>query len=344
MSRSFTTRVLLGALALACLSLTGCGPRPLLGDLFKQTNTYVYQDEEVQVRMLTHDEVYALPAGITGVTADQWHEHLETELPKVFPPPDRATRVRPQFAAPVVALVGAAVGFAVDQIKAEVEKEAELYEAQFSASRYGSGFWETLPGNATGTPHYWGIEITRYARGYNPLAAASGKGPATAYRLICAVVPASLLTDPSGGFATDERIFAIKPLLFETNASRAKVLQFTGHTINSRVNLALDAIWIDQSQAVHQERVATADFDFKGQEIVHPTPQLLKGKLAGWFAGLPVSVDEKGNLKGNGAFKLTALVTESDPGQAKQTFERIAKYIGDQKDTIVKATTKPFGS
>lgn len=302
---------------------TGCGGRPILGPIGAQSHSYIYQDEDVKIRLLSKAELLQPPP---GVTAGQWSEHLAKELPGIY-----GNTAQAIAAAPLVAL---AVGFAVDQVKSEIEKEAELYEAQFDATLYDRGFWDVPPDTQTGVPHFYGFELLRTVRGFD-------QSDRPAYRLICGIAPANAL--PGQGISkTDERIFAVKPLFFQTRAAKAKVL-WPGRRINSKIDLAFDATWIDRDQNVHQERIATANFEFKNYDLVAAPPLTTElHALAGWFAGIPISYDSQGNPKGNGAFKVTAIVTESDQSQAKQTLERISKYLGEKKQTIVNAATQPF--
>jgi hypothetical protein len=338
-------------LALVC-GTSGCGGRPFIGSWGARHGSYVYEDEVVEVQMLDRDQLldFFKDRPKEQVPNDLWHVYLSDQIPKMFPRPGT-----PRLTLPLAAITGAAVGFVVDQVKSELAKEAELYQAQFGATAYETGFWDFSTDKPDSlSPHYCGFVVTRYAKGFEK--GADGKG-VPAYRLICALVPAQCLGDDR---KTDIRLFAIKPLLFSTNAAKAKVL-WTGSKISSAINIALDATWIDKGQGVHQERVATADFVFSAYDLAQigdqydltnakkwedqkgPYPLIKdKDKIAGWFAGMPLSFSGDGKTAWNSTFKITVLVTESDQSQAKEAFEWLSKFVGDQKPAIVGAATRPF--
>lgn len=147
----------------------------------------------------------------------------------------------------------------------------------------------------------------------------------------------------------DERLFMVKPLLVDVQRSRAKVFA-TGSKIDLRAIVRLEATWIDGGQNVRNDVVASGDFEFKSLDLngrlmkvgdkeheVRAHIDTLKDKLAGWFGGVPVSVDFKTKQpKGNGTFRLSVAVTESDQSQAREVVERAAKYLGENREEIVK--------
>jgi hypothetical protein len=114
-----------------------------------------------------------------GIDQAQWTAHLKDAVPGLF----QKQGVSPKFA--VAPLIAIGVGFAVDQIQSEIQKEAEVYDAQFSATVYERGFWQTLS-NGRGTPRFYAFEIVRTAGGYEDAAR-------PAYRLICAIASADSL-------------------------------------------------------------------------------------------------------------------------------------------------------
>jgi hypothetical protein len=317
------------------IALAGCGGRPLFGDFGKRGNSYVYKEEQVAIRMLTFEDLKRDPDCSGGVSEADWIAHVLDQIPGWADRTD-PKQIATMQAVSVPTVVGLLAGFAVDTLKAELERETELYEAQFGATHYDAGFWKKIQaGEAKGEPLFYGIEVVRQAAGYGE--------SRPAYRFICAIAPARDLRKHQGACDTDERLFALVPLYFQTNASRAKVF-ISGSRLDSTTNLAIDATWIDAQQSVHQERIAAGHFEFKGYDLKKHEHVLVKNRIAGWFGGFPVTYDEDGKPRKNGAFKVLAIVTEADQGQARKYFERVARYLGENREKIITAATKPSGS
>lgn len=268
-------------------------------------------------------------------------------------------------AAPIVA---AAAGFAVDYIKKQLEEEATRYSAQFEGTAYIDNFWTIgtrlltaadLPPEIAASleakslmieivstqrrQHYFGFEMTRTTKEH------PGGGEPPAFRLVAGIAP-----------STDQQVLLVAPLLFETQAAKAKVLDARWWTwvpipygwaldasdeIETKINLELTATWRtapdrDKKQVYQTEKIFGWSTDLPGQDLNQPKPiDTIGGKLrqtGGWFGTVPISYDLDGVPVGTGTATLRVLVTEHDPSNAKKALEQAADAVGNQKETVVK--------
>jgi hypothetical protein len=144
--------------------------------------------------------------------------------------------------------------------------------------------------------------------------------------LICVLKP--------NGF--DNRLLLIRPLCLEVNGSKAKV---SGSKLNTKLDLAIDACWIDKGQTAHATQIAMTSFEFPPINMKDAAVEIdeLRGKTAGWFAGVPVSVDPEGKLVGNGVFSIKVNVTETDASKAKEIIEAVGRLIEGQRANAMNA-------
>lgn len=209
---------------------------------------------------------------------------------------------------------------------------------------------DDVPRRTFGTPRWLGFEIVR-----TTAATRDPKSPVKyASRIVCVMVPAPYMQQPTATLARDEnpktvkititdpladsRLFVIKPLLYEVRTSKAKLMRWE-KMLTATVNIGLDATWIDDRQTVHQAPVAAAEFEIEDYDVKNRPIYIneLKGQIAGWFGGVPVSTEpgHPEELSGNGTFRLAVAVTERDPSRVKESIERAAKYLKDNKSQIV---------
>lgn len=232
--------------------------------------------------------------------------------------------------------VGALVGLTVDLVKAQVEAEAKKLERQYGQVDYRSDFWSIQPTTNTAKlkQNYSGFTLKRLTKKFP-------KMDFPAMEFDCSFQPSD-----SG------RMFVVNPTKFVLRQAKAKVINWGGK-INVTVNIAVDAMWIDKNQVAHQERIAFSSFDIADYNLSQTnTITNFKGQKAGWFPGVPISSGADGkypweagagvstNLYSDGCFKLTVLVTEKDASKAKENLEKAAKFIGDQKSSLVDKAKK----
>jgi hypothetical protein len=147
-------------------------------------------------------------------------------------------------------------------------------------------------------------------------------------------------------------MFVVSPNKFVLRQAKAKVINWDGK-IDVTVNIAVDAMWIDKNQTAHQERIAFSSFDISDYNLsTTNTLTNFKGQKAGWFPGVPISAGADGKYPweagagtntrrfSDGCFKLSVLVTEKDASKAKENLEKAAKFIGDQKSSLVEKAKK----
>jgi hypothetical protein len=234
-------------------------------------------------------------------------------------------RTKPELFPLAIAAAPLVAGFVIDAVKSSIEKEALKYERQFSGSVYDGAFWNPTDDPKAFKPRYQGFEVIRNTKAGK---SKNGTSNTPAFRFVCAIVP----SDP------DNRLFLLKPLCLETNRAKAKVV---GPTLSTKVTFGFDGTWIDSSQAVQSGRIAEATWELSGQDF-DGKPEFFLGRdhqndvVAGWFYGVPPSYLRDGSLLGGGgAFKLSVLVNERDDTNAKQYLERVASFVGDNKEKAV---------
>ncbi len=352
--------VLASVLMIVCTVIPGCGARPITGPMFKNDRSYDYEGQKVELNMLTYDDVRDYAKTHTEALVDkgamtqeqaqdiktEWTNRLNADFPQLT--------WDTELAFPILAPI--AIGYAIDLAKAELEKEASLYEAQYGASIHETGFWKSFrPINRMvrneqgrdeekivgyeGEPRWLGFEIVRRTAGDEN----DDNRPAS--RIAFAMISARYYKRHNDGppkqgriaVMSDERLFVIKPLWLEVNRTRAKVAQFE-KSVDLATNIRMNAIWIDPAQGVHRDSIADAKFELSGVDLSDRTITIngLKNKIAGWFAGVPVSFDAETKIpKGDGTFELAVTVTETDPSKVREIIERAAKYLGGNKDKIV---------
>jgi hypothetical protein len=233
---------------------------------------------------------------------------------------------------------GALAGIAVDLVKAQIEAEAQKLERQFGQVDYKPDFWSVQFTN--GVPklkqNYEGFTLRRLTKDY-PTAG----NPAMQFD--CSFLP-----------SVNGRVFIIEPTRFVLRQAKAKVVN-SDNRVDVTINIAMDAMWIDKSQVAHQERIAISSFDILNYDLSKTNVLTnFKGQSAGWFPGIPISAGLDGkyswesgaavgtNSYSDGCFKLTVLVTEKDSSKAKVNLEKTAKFIGDQKQTLVNQMKSEF--
>jgi hypothetical protein len=306
---------LFAVMAIMLTTLAGCGDRPITAEWFKLKNSYDYEGQKVELNVLTRDELITYAERhYAGSTVQLLYEkRLKRDFPGLFVSDPAAE------AAPLALLAG----YAIDVIKAELEREASLYEAQFGESVHKDGFWDEQ-----GKPRLFGIEVVRRTS----RDASYNNQPAS--RIVFAIMPAGMSRWSEG---SDDRLFLIKPILVDVNRSLAKVSQFGNKTLDLNGVVRIDATWISKDEIVRQGTVADGKFEFTGVNLATDTVYVdeLTDKIACWFAGVPASAKRSGEAFGTGKFQLTVSITEKDPSKVREIIERSAKFLGDKKAQIV---------
>jgi len=272
--------------------------------------------------------VAILAAGcLTGCVAHRNSNHITGEVVLQLHRSDTRALALPSEA------VGALVGVAVDLVKAQIEAEAKKLERQYGQVDYRSDFWALQAANGQGTlrQNYDGFTLYRLTKQFS-----TATNPAM--EMVCSFEPSE-----------SKRMFIIKPVSFVLRQAKAKVINTAGK-IDVTVNIAVDAMWIDAKRVAHQERIAFSSFDITDYDLSDPQPLTdFKGQMAGWFPGVPLSAGPDGKYPWeagaisrieegqffDGCFKLTVLVTERDASKAKAHLEKAAKFLGDQKSSLV---------
>jgi hypothetical protein len=335
--------ILIRALLLASFPfLSGCGGQPWFAQWFKESNSLDTGGERISVTMFRMPQDVESYANAHIPKSDNflpyWHSIENPARPLVLP-------------VVAAAAVTAAVGFAVDLIQSDLQKEAGLFQAQFSGAANEPDFWTyfTDPHSANRgyQPAYRGFAITRNTNTH------TGKSPGSdAFNLICLMAPVG-----NGG------VFAVQPIYFKTCSTKAKVYLFGAKTIESKVTLSITGTWIDsKDSSFHSEATGSAVLDVGGydirscpwmsnQDLTKPTPANTdaSGDLGsiGFVSGppqppLPSDSTQKPALTG-GAFNITALITETDQSEAQVALQNVATFLQNNKSTIVQIVNGATG-
>lgn len=205
------------------------------------------------------------------------------------------------------AVAAAAIGFAVDYVKKELQQEATLYEAQFRASDAYDNFWilttngttqlesavtrkttERIENRTVGTNTEPRIrtEVTEvvtekvrkdyggYRQNYFGIEIQRLVGGKPALKAVIGLAPSS-----------DQQFFAMAPLSFQTWRTKAKILsdrtityfapwnwpgklmKTHGHHVNTTLSIEMDGYWKTQPQEAHITKLTATEFQFQGYDI-----------------------------------------------------------------------------
>jgi hypothetical protein len=279
-------------------------------------NSFYTEDEVVTVGMLTCDGLR------------EYKEDWEASFKPVnisYPCPVEYK------VAPVVPLaIGIVAPLAFGYVKDKLKQETANYVQQFGTT-YFDTFWHGKDGKYS--QKYYGFEITRKARRYNDKS--SKKEKEEVFKLVYGVA------EDKDGF------FWLAPLYFKTSKTKAKVASWGGkHRIDTKVEIGLDAVWVDGRKRYHRENIAKFDpLMINEYEIDSPrdlktscnpekdnTCLLLDGGLNS-FAGVPISSGSSSSETGR--FWLTVLVTESDTAKTKKYITDLSEVLDKNRDKII---------
>lgn len=234
------------------------------------------------------------------------------------------------------ALAPIAIEWLFEKTKSVIEQQAALYESQYTAVAYGSGFWQKPTTGDTNTPRYGGFELLRWT---NELPEEQGE---PAMRLVVAFVPSP----------DDPRFFLLEPVFLQIQSSRAKVAGSSGK-LSLRLHGSLEGFWITDKFESRRQDVATIDWFVDDIELSDTSPRYFNRSsqrpdlpyVAGWFVGPPLSFtpDKDGKpvrLTAGTPVRLALVVTEKDKSNAKEQLEKLPGVL----DTIKPKVDEAVGS
>jgi len=247
-------------------------------------------------------------------------------------------------------LAAAALSFGMDFVKDRMKEEATHYVAQFGKRKAEQNFWifktpQDQDEQGKQKPpapnlHYAGFEIVRTTEAH------SKEDPA--FRMVFAFMKSN-----------DGSALMIKPTYVREVSAKAKVLsgwsmaswfnwftQATGE-VEVNVDITIDAIWTDEKNVSHQDRVAIYPLALGNLSLDKPNeldqPDLVDME-GGWFSTVPCSyTPTRNNDSKCGNFWLGVTVTEKDPSNAKKYLETGAQFVSDKKEASVKFVEEKVG-
>ena len=215
--------------------------------------------------------------------------------------------------APGLALAfGIVAPLVFDYAKTKLKQESENYVQQFGTTYFGTFFHKD---NKT---KYYGFEIVRNAKRYND----EGQNEKV-FKIVY-------------GFHEDDKgIFWAAPLYFQTKKTKAKVSSWgSSHKINTKVELALDAVWIDGQQKYHKENIAKFDpLMIKEYEIDSPT--VLRASCKSESVACAQLKGGLNSFPKSDKFWLTVLVTETDTAKTKDYITDLSDLLEKNRDKII---------
>jgi hypothetical protein len=280
-------------------------------------NSFYTNDESVTVKMLTCDSL--------GTYKQDWEESFKRV--------GISYKCLEKRVVPIVPLVtGIVAPLAFDYVKNKLKQETENYVQQFGTT-YFDNFWR---GNS---PKYYGFEITRKAKRYNDKTQE----------------PANEVFKIVYGLGQDkEGFFWAAPLYLQTSKTKAKVVSWPWggtHRIDTKVELSLDAVWIDEQKKYHKENIAKFDpLMIKDYEIDNPKVLRASCKsndskcspLEGGLNSFPAIPIPRGSSSSEGGkFWLTVLITESDTAKTKKYITDLSDLLEKNRDKIIDFIKKP---
>lgn len=277
-------------------------------------NSFYTEDEVVEIRMLTCD-------GLKEYKEDWEASFKPVNIP--YPCPDEH-RIVPG----VSFVIGVVAPLAFGYVKDKLKEETANYVQQFGTTGFYT-FWQGEKGMYR--PKYFGFEIIRNAKRYDDKSSQEGK---EVFKLVYG------LAEDKDGF------FWLAPVYFKTNKTKAKVAAWGGtHNIDTKVELAFDAVWVDQNKKYHKENIAKFD-PLMIKEYDIDTPKVLRtscskedktcphlGGGLNSFAGVPISSGSSSSETGR--FWVTVLVTESDTAKTKKYITDLSEVLDKNRDKII---------
>jgi hypothetical protein len=278
-------------------------------------NSFYTKDEVVTVRMLMCDDMREYK--------EDWGAGFKSvKIPYPCPVEYKV--------APVVPLViGIVAPLAFGYVKDKLKQETANYVQQFGTT-YFDTFWQGKDGKYS--QKYYGFEITRNAKRYNDKSSEKGK---EVFKLVYGVA------EDKDGF------FWVAPLYFKTGKTKAKVASWGGkHRIDAKVEVGLDAVWVDGRKRYHRENIAKFDplminaYDIDSPKVLRTSCDSqkdnsclpLEGGLNS-FGGVPISSGSSSSETGR--FWLTVLVTESDTAKTKKYITDLSDVLDKNRDKII---------
>lgn len=351
----------------------------------KHPNSLAKDGERIEIVMLTKEDVCSKykDAYSSVFSHDDIYMKMLCNPPKAEDANKKELLFEPIT---IAAAATVAVGMAIDAASSELQREASDYEAQFKRTKAFDGFWvKTNPKQnkitttmesteCTSSPYpekdknakplksckdshikkistteelkydyqYFGIEVTRKVKGESE----------PVFKFALGLSPSS-----------DNEMFQMKPMFFQTTKSKAKVLsdkpwtwlppivfgkifRDSGHSIDTDINFQIDAYWRGQDQLQHTSTLAASTFTISDYDIETGTPITDISGGSGWLLSVPVSYDSSGKPAGDshnaGTFSVQVLVTEKDHSNAKRYLEQGAQYLKDNKSDIVNKVGQAF--
>jgi hypothetical protein len=305
---------------------------------------------------------------------------VKREGVKNCPAPD--TSEAPVAAALPALAVPALAGFVLSEITKFLEEEAERYSATYSATAVGDTFYGCIGEQAP--INLKAVKLTRKIQGDQT------------------AMDFCLLVEPT----LDNTAFQLFPIHLAVARAKAKLIAVDWlaplnfdlfapwtflktddwlHTENKlfgydndvdlKVEVSLDAVWIDKEQKGHYETIATQTSPFPNVELGREMPGFLsftggtvpkpicnqitedfvkelynktivlseEDRQNGTripFPMVPRSVDTTGKIRGSGNFILTVLVTEHD--NYGERIKALSKKLQDKRESIIERISKTF--
>jgi len=320
-------------LPLIALAVIGCNVV-----LPAHPHSLAIEGEEVQIKMLNVDGMEPYKEDFKAAFGNYPKEVYNSQVEIGCNSGDRAIALLAPLA---LAAVNAAIGWVTNSLAAESDR----YVAQFGYAAALDQFWEkpSCGTNDFWVPHYYGLEMNRLV---DPCRT-------NAFHLVCGICPSH-----------DGTMFQIKPLIYRSPRSKAKVLSDNGwtnwmlwkwfwsptHEVKTVVAVEIDSAWVNASRQYQTATIAAFPLDLGSYNINSNTDISLSERnvqTSGWFPGIPRSSvydvhDAK--LKYSGTFTLKLIVTQTDPSNAKKLVKQASELVTSKRTEIIAIVTNGMSS
>jgi hypothetical protein len=363
--------VLWVSLVILSAAMVGCS-----GKIGAAPHSYDLAGEQVEIRMLTKSdfgddcETYFATVGWDMPDHDDKAESRSEAFLACYKAANTFRQARAVEADPLtqesvlgVDIAAGLIGLTVDVIAKELEKDAARYQLQYRSITYDDSFWtyanarrsvdeSDAPMQMVGTlqPKYVGFELVRWTK------ALPREGGEPASRFVCLL----------GASRAEPRIFVLRPIYLEVRGTKAKIPDIGDRGFSVELDIQLIGAFVKSNQIVEQilatNKWKVGGLSLRGEKKYRTfvrsddASRYDDAYTAGWFVGVPLpnanadgtfEIDEPEEGRtvydAGGPFKLTIVATETADSKAPQYLERSAKYLRDNKDTIVKGLSGALG-
>ncbi|MCM4166334.1 hypothetical protein KCTC52924_03265 [Arenibacter antarcticus] len=206
-----------------------------------------------------------------------------------------------------------------------IDKQAEKYTADYSASISRSDFYVSGVRKNELLQKYKGFEVIRKAD-------------------IVATNGGSLRSQVSSNFVfhfdlnPEKTFMSLNPKKIVVHYAKAK-LNEKDHNLDVLVAISISSTWVDAGKTFNKKEIASLEFRFSDIVInqnYDENSDLIKSQLNNWFPLPPISVDNENNVEDHGYFDIDIKVIETDDfGKRLEKYSTTLKSNSDLINAVL---------